>query len=319
MSPPAAVFRFDEVVAERPAGVTSLDQLFLVSPREGVPSVDWKREAVTVRPRKGWRANTTYVVTLLPGMADLRGNIRNTGARTFFSTGPSVATGRISGKVWDWMSGIPAQRGYVEAVLLPDSVSFLAFTDSTGAFAVEHLPVGKFLVRGVVDENRNRGLDPREAWDTVTVIVRDTISVALLVVARDSVAPTIRQVTADDSITVRLTFDRALDPLRLPGAADVVVRAPDSSALRVVSVSLPAVDSAFRTSKSPRPPPPDVLVVRLGAPLRRGAEYRVSIAKVTGLTGVSAPAVRTFTVPSLPLIPAVKPAVLPPEAAPVKR
>src|SRR5690606_5260270 len=57
------VFRFDEVVAERPAG-GSLDALVIISPRDGSPRVRWRRNAITVRPRGGWRPATTYSVTL---------------------------------------------------------------------------------------------------------------------------------------------------------------------------------------------------------------------------------------------------------------
>jgi len=69
-------FRFDEVVSDRPtAGKTELDQLFLVSPFDGSPRVYWHRNHIDVRPRKGFRANTADAVTLLPGLADLRGNV----------------------------------------------------------------------------------------------------------------------------------------------------------------------------------------------------------------------------------------------------
>ena len=73
-------FRFDEVVSERPSGAPSLGALFLISPTDGEPRVSWRRDAVTVAPRRGFRANTVYTVTLLPGLADLRGNVRTEGA-----------------------------------------------------------------------------------------------------------------------------------------------------------------------------------------------------------------------------------------------
>src|SRR5215207_8511048 len=74
VKPARVVFRFDEVVSERPQGATSLRDLFIISPRQGEPDVDWRRDAITVRARRGWRANTVYTVTMLPGLTDLRGN-----------------------------------------------------------------------------------------------------------------------------------------------------------------------------------------------------------------------------------------------------
>src|SRR5690349_7057114 len=53
-TPPAVVFRFDEVVSDRPSGAPSLGSLFLISPRNGDVRVDWHRNELEVRPRKGW-------------------------------------------------------------------------------------------------------------------------------------------------------------------------------------------------------------------------------------------------------------------------
>jgi hypothetical protein len=306
VTPPAVIFHFDEVVSERPPAATSLDQLFLISPRDGAPSVDWKRKDVTVRPGKGWRANTTYVVTMLPGMADLRGNVRTAGARTVFSTGPSLAAHHVSGKAWNWLTGAAASGAYVEAIQLPDSIRYIALADSLGSFRVDYLPAGQFLVRAVLDENRNRGIDPRESWDSATVSLRDSVTVALYAIARDTAAPIMTSVSADDSVTLRLTFATPLEQLSLPAATDISVQAADSSRIPVAAVTLPAPDTTAGATASPRAPPPRILLVRLATPLRPGAEYRVAISRVTGLSKATAPAVRTFRMPE----------VKPPPAAP---
>lgn len=298
VKPRAVIFHFDEVVSERPPGVTNLDQLFLISPRDGTPSVDWHRKDVTVRPSKGWRANTTYVVTLLPGMADLRGNVRNEGAQTVFTTGPSLNTGSISGNIWNWAAGNAAPKAYIEAISLPDSVAYIAVADSVGAFRMSYLPAGQFLVRAVTDDNKNRGIDSREAWDSVTVTLADSATVALFVIARDSVAPVLGTISADDSVTLRLTFERALAPAALPTVGDVTVQGADSARLPVLSVGVPETDTALSKSRPPRPAPPQVLIVKLGMPLKPGADYRVTISRVVGIAGISAPAVRTFKAPA---------------------
>ena len=309
MTPPAVIFHFDEVVSERPPAATSLDQLFLISPRDGAPSVDWKRKDVTVRPSKGWRANTTYVVTMLPGMADLRGNVRTAGARTLFSTGPTLASGHVSGKAWNWLTGAPASGAYIEAIQLPDSIRYVALADSAGGFRVDYLPAGQFLVRAVLDENRNRGIDPRESWDSATVSLSDSVTLALFAIARDSAAPVMTSVSADDSVTLRLTFATPLDQLSLPSPAEISVQATDSSRIPVTSVAVPPPDTTAGAAASPRAPPPRIIIVRLASPLRPGAEYRVAISRVTGLSKKSALAVRTFRMPEVkspPPSPAIK-------------
>ena len=180
--PKEVVFRFDEVVSETPRGAgvggsggagtagagDPLEPLFLVSPRVGSVEVDWRRESVAVRPRRGFRDSTTYTVTLLPGLADLRDNVRDSATVLVFSTGPARARNRIGGVVFDWVNGKPAARAIVEAISA-DSTVYYTIADSVGRFSIANLPIGSYLLKGVVDVNANRATDPREAFDTVQV------------------------------------------------------------------------------------------------------------------------------------------------------
>jgi len=121
VKPKEVLFRFDEVVAEKPVSATTLGDLFLISPRNGVPSASWHRDAISVKPDRGWRANTPYTVIMLPGLADIRGNVRNTGATTFFSTGPTIPRTHISGQIFDWVAGTPAAGALVESFVQKDT------------------------------------------------------------------------------------------------------------------------------------------------------------------------------------------------------
>src|SRR6267142_2510132 len=120
VKPKEVLFRFDEVVAERPPSVTTLADLFLISPRDGAPDASWHRDAIGVKPAHGWRANTAYTVIMMKGVADLRGNVRNTGASTFFSTGTVLPRTRLAGNVFDWVSGSPAAGALVESFVPAD-------------------------------------------------------------------------------------------------------------------------------------------------------------------------------------------------------
>src|SRR5258706_10732874 len=68
----AAVFQFNEVINERPG--VPLAQLVIVSPRAEGLSVSWKRDAIEVKPKGGWRPGVPYQMTLMPGVTDLRNN-----------------------------------------------------------------------------------------------------------------------------------------------------------------------------------------------------------------------------------------------------
>lgn len=243
--PREVIFRFNEVVSERPPSVTTLADLFLISPRDGTPRVSWNRDEIAVRPRGAWRANTAYTITMMGGLSDIRGNVRNEGASTFFSTGPTLPRTRITGQVFDWAAGAPAGGALVEAFVPPDSIrAYIAVADSNGRFVLEHLPPGRYVVRGVTDRNRNRGIDAGESWDSTSVALGDSSRVELLVFAHDTVGPRIREVAPADSLSVRVTFDKALDPAQRLTTANFSVLGRDSVPVPIQSVSLPEADTA---------------------------------------------------------------------------
>ncbi|HVF39473.1 MAG TPA: Ig-like domain-containing protein [Gemmatimonadaceae bacterium] len=325
-SPRAVIFQFDEVVSERPANVPTIESLVLISPRDGAPRVDWGRDEISVRPRRNWRPNTTYTVTLLPGLSDLRGNTRNTGASTIFSTGPVLARSQISGVVFNWAEGTVMQRGYVEAVALPDTTLVYATTaDSTGTFVIGNLPPGTYRVRAVADANNNRGLDPREAWDSVNITLTDSARTELLAFVHDSVGSRLESVMQVDSLTLRLTFDNPLSATPPLAVANIQVRGADSVAVTIQSVAPPPMDTTVTTTvrRPSRPIPPRTFLARLARPLTPGT-YRVRVVDVRNLLGVVRSSERVLTVARPPAVPpaGATPATAPPPApppAPVRR
>lgn len=232
-------FKFDEVVSDRPSGsATLLDQLFLISPRDGGPDVSWHRSRITVRPRKGFRANTAYRITMLPGLVDLRGNARKDTRTIVFSTGATFPPFSIVGRVFDWAAQRPALGAYIEATSRADTtLVYVTATDSLGQFDAGPLPAGTYSVRALIDQNANRTLDRNEKWDSLSVTIEGVSrAVELDAIERDTTAAFFESVTAIDSVTLRLTFDKPLDPsLPLQPALFSVQRA-DSSELQVVRV-----------------------------------------------------------------------------------
>lgn len=326
--PKEVLFQFDEVVAERPPSVTSLSDLFLISPRDGVPDASWHRDAVGVRPTHGWRANTPYTVIMLRGLADIRGNVRNAGATTFFSTGGVVPHTRISGVVFDWVAGTPASGALVEALVPPDTVHpFVGVVDSSGRFAIEHLPATRYTVRAYIDRNRNLSIDPSEPYDSTIVNLTDSARLTFLIFVHDTLPPRIREVRQMDSVTLRVAFDHPIDPSQTLTTANLAVLGPDSAPLTITRVGPPAPDT---TTARPRPQPPlrnqptpprgqppvqrdttpppvmpkpspaSEVEVKLQRPLVAKASYRVRATGIRGLLGRSGDSERVYSVPAPP-------------------
>lgn len=321
--PREVIFQFDEVVNERPSGAPTLSALFLISPRNGETQADWHRSEVAVRPRHGFKANTTYTISLLPGLSDLRGNTRNTGATTVFSTGSSLATGRITGTLFNWAEARTIQRGLIEARPAGDTATvYLAATDSVGVFELRNVPPGRYNVRGISDDNSNHALDPREPFDTTVVDLTDSSNVELLAFVHDSTGSRLSAVNVRDSVTLELLFDNPLSVTSTITAASIRVRAPDSTDVPIVSVAGPPPDTTksllpdsikSRIRKPSKAVPLRTLVVRLGRPLRPKVTYRVRVTDVKNLLGIVRTSEREVTMPP-PVVP--PPAAKPPATTP---
>ncbi len=353
--PREVIFQFDEVVSERPSGAPSLSGLFLISPRNGETRADWHRSEVAVYPERGFKANTTYTINMLPGMSDLRGNARNTGAVTVFSTGPTLAVSRISGMLFNWAEGRTIPRGLIEARPVSDTTTvYVTVSDSVGGFSLRNIPNERYRVRGFSDENNNRGLDPREAYDTVITTVSDSANVELLAFVHDSVGTRLSSVVVRDSVTLELSFDNPLSVTNLPTTASVRIRGSDSTEIPVKTVTGPSADTAATVLKPPpgavllppaaaappgvtskpvvivrkpsRPVPLRSVVVKLSRPLLPKVTYRVRVTDAQNLIGVAKTSEKEISLPA-PVPPpdgakpagTVVPPAPPPATTPVKK
>ena len=278
----AVEFRFDEVVSDRPssAGAT-VSALFMISPRNGATEASWHRSRITVRPQKGFRPNTAYKVMLLPGLSDLRGNVRRDPASVLFSTGRDFPQFSIPGRIFDWSAQMPAGHGYIEAVSKTDTtVVYLAMSDTAGNFDVGPLPNGQYLVRGIIDQNNNRVLDRGEKWDSLTIVITNVRRpVELDAIERDTVPPRLEGITVIDSVTVRVNFDRPIDPSVTLEPSRIQIKRADSTNVQVTGLQWASTydrerqarDSAFRAdsaraanARAPQPGQPTIPVLTPG-------------------------------------------------------
>lgn len=335
--------RFDEVISERPSatlgsgtGPVSLEAVVLLSPRTGSTKVDWHRDRITIEPRGGFRANTTYRITLLPGITDTRGNVRQEASSIVFSTGPSALPFSILGRVFDWPTSTPAPSAVVEAVANPDtkdSLVYVSVADSTGQFELGPLGPGKYLVRTYIDADRNRERGVLERWDSVTVNVTDHRPVVeLRAIQRDTAIIGIERVEVMDSTWVRVVLDKPYDPRTPLQPTLVMLQRADSTQVSVIAVMTdgqatslrPRTDSSARPvapvavapvadSNSARipapkpslPPPEKVIVLRLDPAnsLKPGQSYRVTVRALRNLVGNAGSSGFGFVAPKPPTKP----------------
>ncbi len=290
----SVVLRFDEVVDERstPAGggarvsvgslggnsASTIGSLVLLSPGDGRERVTWRRTAIEIEPRGGFRANTTYRLTLLPGLRDLRGNVLREQIDVVFSTGAARTTGTVQGAIFDWVAGRPAALARVELFAPNDTMlRWHARADSAGRFTVRDLAPGRYRVRGWNDADGDREVDPREAFDSLTVAVDTAASVELYAFVHDTLGPRIEQLEALDSLAVRVRFDRGVATDWTPGTGTVVLMRADSSTVPVTDMIPFAVYDSLRKA------------ARAAADSARGDTTQAADTTATPVPGVRTP------------------------------
>ncbi|HEY5219059.1 MAG TPA: Ig-like domain-containing protein, partial [Gemmatimonadaceae bacterium] len=233
----AVAFLFDGVVNDRSGPTQDLNGLFLISPRDGAPRISWHRERIDVRPHGKWRPNTAYSVTLLPGLSDLSANITKYSYTVVFSTGPTLPNLGVVGRVFDWSAQRAAPNAIVEAIQRPDSVVYVAVADSTGQFHVGPFEAGTYTVIAFVDANKNMVRDPGEIWDSTQVKITNTQPMLeMLAAKRDTIGPAIAGIAEDDSVTLRITFNKPLNPDVRLDTAQFRIMSSDSAHLTSLSV-----------------------------------------------------------------------------------
>jgi hypothetical protein len=236
-------FYFDETINDRGTGAQELRNYFVISPSDGEDDVEWHRTRIDVRPHRGFQPNRAYSVTMLPGLTDLRSNALKTGAKIIFATGAVIPRDRIEGIAFDWASERPVANAYMEAIT-PDSTRYLAQSDSGGRFTIGPLTPGTYVVRAIIDQNNNRALDRAEAFDTVRVTVPGQPRLELLTAVRDTLPARMSVPTIADSVTIKVTFDRPLEPGQPIGPDNFRLLRADSAVIPIVRVLTPLQERA---------------------------------------------------------------------------
>ncbi|MDP9348032.1 MAG: Ig-like domain-containing protein, partial [Gemmatimonadota bacterium] len=237
---PPVVLVFDEPLSEQ-----RVEESVLVSPRTSAPEVDKRGDEIRVSLRRGWEAGRIYQVTVLPQVQDLFNNRITAPIHLVFSTGPEIPDTRMGGTVVDRLTGRGEAGTRVEAVLAPDTLPYVALTDSAGGFTFRRIPQGTYRVRAYRDANTSGTLDAYEARDTATlpVAVGREATVRLRTLQPDSTPPAAASAQVQDSL-VEVRFDDPLDPAQRLTPAQVTLLLPDSTPVAVAEVRMGRADGA---------------------------------------------------------------------------
>jgi hypothetical protein len=199
-----------------------------VSPRPvRQPRVEWKGDRLRILFDEPLLPDRTYVITVNTTVADLRRNRLDSAVTVAFSTGQTIDTGLVAGRVLTqdgkpatgWTVGLYPLADF-EGYALTDSLypEYLTATSGNGAFTLSHLPSAAFRLVAFQDKNRddlfNPSIEPFALPDR-DILVSGGLPLDRLYltgVTPDSLEPEIISVVTTEDDLIRMRLSRAIDP-----------------------------------------------------------------------------------------------------------
>jgi hypothetical protein len=220
---------------------------FKIYPPPGAPSYHWSGRLFRVSWEAPLQASTTYQAFLSAGAKDTHGVPLGSPVTIRFSTGDSLAPGRIRGVVRAKTlptKGVPIWAYPDSLGLIPDFgnalPSYATETDTSAAYALTGLPLGRgFTIHAVYDINRNGAFDSltdiAASYPTAIRLTRERpVADSINLVAVDPRAPAILtgRISSPDS-TARFRVEARADSdttfvrfVERVGPGDYLLRVP---------------------------------------------------------------------------------------------
>lgn len=207
------------------------------SPRPArLPEMKWKSNKLIIIFNEEFRTNQTYLISLTSEVTDLRRNRLDTGATIAFSTGPTIDSGRVSGRIFLGKQAASA----VLVGLYDDTTSsfgdsaypiYLSQSNQNGYFVFEYLPIRPYRMVAFKDVNRNQVFNVGKESFAVpdqNIAFGEGSSVDKLLLwltSQDTTVPEIVSATYTADRIIRLRFARKYEmkyPLSHPATLTII-------------------------------------------------------------------------------------------------
>jgi len=215
----------------------SFEQAFFVSPRPFLKYNEkesrgdkktrfrWRGKQVEIVFPDSLHAQRTYVITIGTDVRDLRGNRLESAFTLAFSTGDSIDTGEIHGKIFhDKRAGVLIMAYVLSAGLAQpnparDLADYLTQAGEKGDFSLSHLSDGRYRIFALEDRTGDRFYNHGE--EPIGVPSRDVVlspahrvhrDLNLRLALADTIPPRLTSVSAADQTHLELNFDEEVAP-----------------------------------------------------------------------------------------------------------
>jgi uncharacterized protein (DUF2141 family) len=231
----------------------SFEQAFFVSP---TPSGDkktrfrWRGKQVEIVFPDSLDAARTYVITIGTDVRDRRGNRLESAFTLAFSTGDSINTGEIHGKLFhDKRAGVLIMA-YVLSAELPQPnparapADYLTQAGEKGDFSLSHLSDGRYRIFALEDRTGDRFYNHGE--EPLGVPSRDVVlspahrvhrDLNLRLALADTIQPRLTSISAADQTHLELNFDEEVAPVDSLWTRHVHIVSASGDSLKILAAS----------------------------------------------------------------------------------
>jgi uncharacterized protein (DUF2141 family) len=229
----------------------SFEQAFFISPTTGEKKLRfrWHGPRVEVVFPDSLRPQRTYVVTLGTDVRDLRNNRMERAFSLAFSTGDSIDTGEIRGRIFhDKPAGILILAYLLELNRNPnparDFADYLTQVGAKGDFVLSYLSDGRYRVFALEDRNSDRLYNRGE--ESIGVPSQDVVldsthrqhsDLNFRVAPEDTLRPGLAAITAPDRAHLILRFDEQVVPVDSIWERHVHVFSSAGDSLRILAIA----------------------------------------------------------------------------------
>ncbi len=209
--------------SERMKKETTEKAIFILPLLFDYPRFEWSGKKLSIKLPEKLKENTTYVLTVGALAVDSHGNKLGRTQSFPFSTGQTIYTGSIAGRVLNasargmdiWAYKLDSPEIGMFWMSIPD---YITQTDSLGEFQFEYLSYGIYLVVAVEDKNNDQFFTPPSEKialpDTLITIDENAMEYKpLFMIASelDTLKPYLSKVESPDDRKVFIEFSQRMD------------------------------------------------------------------------------------------------------------
>jgi hypothetical protein len=145
-------------------------QVVISPPMNEPPEIKAQKKTITIKFNESLKPNTSYVINFGKAIADItEGNSLNDYAY-IFSTGSTIDTLVVKGKMNNAFTASPEKGALVmlfgkerDSALVKGLPDYVAKTDESGNFKITNVAPGSYQIFGLQDKNQNYTSEPEEA------------------------------------------------------------------------------------------------------------------------------------------------------------